>query len=515
MTLPNKQEQARALLSEKSVDAFEKGFARTLIVSRNQSLGNLIGAERAVFYLQIVYRMLLFRREHELEPLHEDLYRAVRPGQESCGAENYTLDQFLGDINCLIEWNLITVRLEKERIRGYKDTRRTKYRYSLQAETIAFLMWLEERLEDEIVERGVDARDLLEEMAGTVHELLRMLRASTGGETDENTARRILFQIHKLSQITSDVNDSLVEFNARLLSFLICEYDIEQLRQLLSGLQMYVEKYMIRIGALRQTLVPDLRKLQARRMLETVSASHQFMEAQRRATPRQFRMSGETADPALIPRQLMQFYREQGTLDTICHRIHDSALRVWNRMSTHLKELERKSHRIDDLRQRMKELAAKPEHEVPLLWIRQLLSWGHMIGDMHYFSDRQRADPPKPRKTSWKHRVSPVLYLQRKTKFSEAVQSMEQTRLARLKAWVEERFATVSSRQWRLSQGPYASFDDLQMVIELAKAGLLSNGKKLRSVDLAAEILSETVRLSQERMNLACRDTEIKATNEG
>ncbi len=114
--------------------------------------------------------MLLFRREHELEPLHEDLYRAVRSAQESITGEPYLNEHYTSDINNLYDWKLITVRLEKERIRGYKDTRRTKYRYGLTNETIRFLVWLEERLLDDIEEHISDARDLLEEVAGTIKE---------------------------------------------------------------------------------------------------------------------------------------------------------------------------------------------------------------------------------------------------------------------------------------------------------------------------------------------------------
>lgn len=122
-----KHSQSRALLSEKAIDAFDKGYCRHMIITRNPNLGNLTGSERALYYCQIAYRMLLFRREHELEPLHEDLYRAVRAAQELISGEPYLTEHYSNDINNLYDWKFITVRLEKERIRGCKDTRRSGY----------------------------------------------------------------------------------------------------------------------------------------------------------------------------------------------------------------------------------------------------------------------------------------------------------------------------------------------------------------------------------------------------
>lgn len=507
-----KHSQSRALLSEKAIDAFDKGYCRHMIITRNPNLGNLTGSERALYYCQIAYRMLLFRREHELEPLHEDLYRAVRAAQESISGEPYLTEHYTNDINNLYDWKFITVRLEKERIRGYKDTRRTKFRYGLTDETIRFLVWLEERLLDDIEEHISDARDLLEEVAGTIKELARFLRSLQSQERspDENESRRILYQINKLDQLSRDVSSTLSEFNARLLGFLICDYNVEALRGLLNSLNMYVEKYMIRIGSLRETLLPDLKKINSAKSRERIVLAKSILDKERLSAPREFRVRSESADPLEIPLILLRFYKNGGILDTICHRINESALRVWRRMSTHLKELERKSHRIEDLRERMKELSEKPPEYVPSEWLQRLLSWGHFRGDMHPWNDHEKADPPRPRRSSWKHRKSPALFLEQKSHGDGPMQSMEQTRLNLLKNWIEMRI--LQGDTWNFSDGPFDALSDFPKVMELARAGLLGNGKKLKSIDFALKPLDQNTILEIPQMSLRCKNMEIKRT---
>jgi hypothetical protein len=504
------QKQAKSLLSENAIDAFKSGYCRYLLNSRNPNLGNLTGSDRALYYCHITYRMLLFRREHELEPLHEDLYRAVQDAQRTISGEVYPPEQYASDINNLLEWKLITSRLEKERIRGYKDTRRTKYRYGLTNETIRFLVWLEERLLDDIEEKIGDARDLLEEVAGTIKELARLLRSLSNHERepDENEARRILYQINKLDQLTRDVGSTLSEFNARLLGFLVCDYNIDLLRDLLSSLNTYVEKYMSRIGGLRETLLADLKTINRPKQRHLIETARIIMDRERRLAPREFRTRTESADPLDIPSILIRFYRDNGQLDGLYHRINESSLRVWHRMSSHLKELERKSHRIGDLRERMLEISGKPEDYVPVQWMERLLSWGHFRGDMHFWDESEKADPPRPRKSSWKHRTSPVLFLGERKKGEGVAQSMEQARLNVLKEWITFRASPTGT--WKFSDGPYAGLPDFQKLIELARAGILGNGKKLKSIDFSLTPLEDTTMLKANEATMKCNDMEIR-----
>src|SRR5688500_1237864 len=100
------------LFGENRLDAFLEGEAVPVLGRRTPTLGALLGSERAVYYVQILYRLLLFRRDHELEPLHEDIQLAVKAPQElqaarMNGGELYDLDAFNVDMNQLLAWRLV------------------------------------------------------------------------------------------------------------------------------------------------------------------------------------------------------------------------------------------------------------------------------------------------------------------------------------------------------------------------------------------------------------------------
>ena len=102
---------------------------------RTLTLGNMLASERAVEYVAILRALVAFRDEHEPEPLHEDVELKV------CGEDADPFDAlaFKSDIRQLKEWGLVTERIEKERLRGYRDTRRTKFRYRLCDDAAAFV----------------------------------------------------------------------------------------------------------------------------------------------------------------------------------------------------------------------------------------------------------------------------------------------------------------------------------------------------------------------------------------
>ncbi len=87
---------------------------------RALTLGNLLSSERAAEYVAILRAFATLREGHEPEPLHEDVLREVCGEETSCEAETL----FKSDIRQLKEWALVTERIEKERLRGYRDTRR-------------------------------------------------------------------------------------------------------------------------------------------------------------------------------------------------------------------------------------------------------------------------------------------------------------------------------------------------------------------------------------------------------
>jgi len=119
--------------------------------------------------------------------------------QEIYSETEYTLELFNRDIQQLFEWNIISRRIEKERLRGYKDIRRQKFRYTLNDETVSFLIWLEDRLHNDIEDKAVDTRNFLVDLTGrlkeTVRGLNRIEKEEYADEEKKDRTQHLLFTI--------------------------------------------------------------------------------------------------------------------------------------------------------------------------------------------------------------------------------------------------------------------------------------------------------------------------------
>jgi hypothetical protein len=302
----------------------------------------------------------------------------------------------------------------------------------------------------------------------------------------EDQARRILFQVHKADQITRDINAALTDFNASLLAFLGREYALAELRALLASLEGYVERYLLQIAALRESLLPALERAAKPKYRLVMAEAFEVMERERRNAPRLMSASaGVRAAPAPLLSGMQAFYREDGALDGLCRRINASALRVWQKMASHLKEMERKSHRLEDLRERISEMSALDPDVVPRAYLNRLLAYGSMRGDMHAWDEEVRATPPQPRRSSWKGRPDPSLRLRPKRAGDGAAQSLEEARMAEIRDWLEAKVLGRGEGPGAgaaVSEGAYDEPEDFSRILSLAKAGLLGRGRNLARI---------------------------------
>ena len=473
-----------AAIGEDALEAFDAGRAVELIARRNRQLGNLLLAERGAFYIQILYRLLLFRRDHELEPLYETIYTAVRPAQNRLiETGEYDLEHFRADLDQLLSWELITCRIEIERLRGYRDTRKQKFRYSLTEETVAFLQWLEELRLAELERPEHDARDLLEETSSSLRELLRVLDRFETGKRRESDPRRVLYQLCKLDELCLAINSRLSAFNACLLNFVVNQYMLGEAKRVLRELEDFVDRFVRQIHELRGGLVEQVEKLLLLRNRERIRAVARIIAGERRQAPHLLRQPNELPNLDRIPFRLREFFRENGKLDTLCLRIHGSALKVWRKLHAHLRELERRNNRIEDLRERIDELAAMPENAVPHRFFLELLGPAVMRADPNYWDEYERADPPQPRRRYPAARPSAPQYFAPKKRGRGPVVSMEQARLEKLRKWLETTLGQTGSDAGRpLSTGAFTDPGDFQRLMDVSKAALLDQGRRLARV---------------------------------
>ena len=482
--------------------------AAGLLQNRNKEIGNLLLSERAVHYVSVLAALLAFRRAHELEPLHDDLYAAVRSSLDDAA---YTHDAFNQDIRQLLLWDLVTDRLEKERLRGYKDTRRRKFRYRLADEAAAFLLWLEARRHDDLEPNDADTRDLLSELIGTLRETVRLFNKTGLESLDYETARGVFYRLSRMSALTDDASAALGHFNIRLLGYAASRYDAPYARIILGELERFLKQFLNRIHTLRTEISPEISKLRQARFAARWQACLERMEEESRATSHLMRT--HLPHPERTLACLAAFYAAEGTLEQLCARVNTAALLVWRKLYTHLRELERRSHRLEDLRTRVGELARLPAEAVPSDYLRSLLAPARMVGDMHFWDENEKAVPPQPRWEKHRVREETIHWLDEKTRSAGVpTQSLEEAKLHAFEAWMTQRGLTASPEEARrVSQGAFSSFEDFPRLIELARSGLLGRGARLAKLGLDLAPTADPVRVEADRHALAFYDLLIRA----
>ncbi|MDJ0836946.1 MAG: DUF2397 family protein [Acidobacteriota bacterium] len=496
------------IFSENAVQAFDRGAGRALIGGRNPHLGNLLLAERNIYYLQILYGMLLLRRAQNLEPLYEDLYDSVRQAQSLVEGKDYDLDHFRADLDQLTAWGLTNSRIEKERIRGYRDNRKRKFRYSLTEEASAFLNWLEERLHEDLEERGADARNQLEDAVHSLKDLLRYLRAFRPDQGGEEEARRVTYHLLKVEEITNAIHVNLSDFNARLLGFITRSYNHRELKDIIVELETYLQDFLRKMGSLNQEVMPLLETLNKDKYMTRIAAALEIMEEERKRAPHFLRRNRQNPGHRNIPRDLLAFHRQGGLLDQLCGRIHESAFMVVRKMYAYLRELERKSHRIEDIRDRLTELVQCNEDMVPRDFFQELISPVLMRADPHHWNDHEKADPPRPRKYYQREEDRPKNYLRDKREGLKPANSMEMQRMLELDDWLRGR--VFRDRNRKISQGAFSGYEDFARLIRLAKSGYLNGGRRLARIGYRLDTESDEISLTLEERTLRFRDMRIE-----
>ncbi len=479
-----------------------------LLQNRNRAIGSMLSAERALSYVEILLILLNFRENHELEPLHDDVLAVLMALGESRSSERST--QFNQDMRQLLDWDLVSERIEKERLRGYKDTRRRKFRYKISDDAVSFLLWLESRHQDDLHPEDSDTRDLLSDMVSSLRETTRMLNKLSVGTIEYEDARAVFHRLARMSTMTDGVAKSLNEFNIRLISFVGGIYDIPKAHQLIRELDSFLDKFIRRIQTLKNEICPEIEKLRLQRLASRWKRCGEIMEEESLATRSIMRMRIPNASETLAT--LAEFYGQDGLLEQLTSRVNKSALQVWQKLHAHLRELERRSHRLEDLKNRILDLAEFTPETVPHTWLRNVIEHGHMLGDMHEWTENFKATPPQP---TWaKHRVRSETHLwiaPRAISDGKPIQSMEERRLDVLAAWMTDHgIMPDEGTSMHLSSGNYAEFNDFARIMETVRSGILGNGKRLAKIGAAADITDTPTHVSTDEFKLSFSDILLR-----
>ncbi|NOY93915.1 MAG: DUF2397 family protein, partial [Deltaproteobacteria bacterium] len=349
-------EGARRLLREAPREAFDAGLAPLLLGGIRPSVSHVLTAERAPAYITLLYGLLLLRRGHELQPLHEDIAHVVADATRALEAEPRP-EQLAQDLDQLERWGCVSRRAEALKILSYKDNRRKRFRYRLEPDAVALLEWLEVRL---VEGRASDGRDLLADVLGQLTELKRVLDRFRRGDEDDDMPRRAMHLLAAVDATCDALSEELVSFRAEMIGFVSQRYRLEHLRQIVSWLERYLGVYLSSLETTRESIAERLRVLSQPRYRRALAACHARLEAERAETPAMLRGSGRLRDPDELLDAAAPYFGAEGTLRTLTHHIDDSARAVLHKMHRHQAELERRNARLEDLRATIARVAALP-----------------------------------------------------------------------------------------------------------------------------------------------------------
>lgn len=439
MALPKAEDgELRGLLRERPAEALARGAAPLLLRAFERRVANVMISERSEAYITVLYALLILRRGHELEPLHEDLERLVAE-PSSQREPDWSSEVFGRDLAQLEAWGCVERQAEPLKIRGYKDVRRDRYRYRLTADSVALLEWLELRASAQLEGRASDSRDRLVDVLGALKELSRVVRQWHAGEAKQDAPRRAFHLLGMIDDQVHAIGEELLSFRAAMVTFAARAYDLEALQVILDSLERYVRVYLASIETLRGEIFARLEELSAPRLLRAFTALHETMTRELSATPILFRASGLLRAPSQVLDAQVDFFGDGGQLVTLSARIEDSARGVLKKMHRHLRELERRSARVEDLRSRIAELveldAETPDERLGQ-FANALIASAHARFPTRHVPEGTRLVPPLPRRSAASPAERSTRPLTPKRLAPEAARELRVRRLATLAEWL-------------------------------------------------------------------------------
>ena len=458
--------------------------------ARALTLGNMLASERAVEYVAILRALAAFRDEHEPEPLHEDVELKV------CGedADPFAASAFKSDIRQLKEWGLVTERIEKERLRGYRDNRRTKFRYRICDDAAAFVEWLAERRERDLAPGSSDETgNLLDMQRSLAAELRRMLHRVDAAAVNYETAGDVLFRADQMSRYIDATARTLQGLNLRLLGFGVAEFTADEAKPIVGELAVFLERFGRRFGTLREEILRDVEEMRRECHVKRWNACRAAVKAE--ASRFQHIASVKVPDAQRVLADASFFYGAGGTLVSLMSRVGDSARKVWGKLNAKLRELERRNHRIEDLDARLVELAGFGEDDVPYAWMQRLLEQANMRGDAQARPRGEKSIPPQPKKSSQSRTEKIVTWIMpRKVGERPDVASITQERARRMRAWMATRGVYPSDGEAvALSAGGYSDFGDFANIMQVLEQVWLGNGERAKKLlEVQGEPLDKT-----------------------
>lgn len=508
MSAPEKIHELENLLRRAPDEALRRKAHLLLHNLHDGEITRFLFSEAWSVYLTALYTMLLMRRNHELAPMHADLFDKVRENISSLIPDgDYSIDAFANDMNQLGSWGCVSKEVEVSRIRGYRDRSRENYRYTLSGDTVSFLEWLESRLDVRVRGTSQDGRNLMLDLVGRLQDAMKIVRQAKKAGFDEESPRRLLHLLDSVDQGMDQITSELTTLRAEMQTFARGTADEQELKRVVAGLEKYVTQYVRQMRELGARAYLATRRLSQRRTRELLGMAREKLVAERTLGRHAVIEPNEVLDRAL------PFLKQDGRLVEVCSEVETMASEVVRRIYRRLRDLELRNFRLEELRARLEQMATLPEMEPRLGgYLVKLTAFAHLRYDPHPESDGSLARPPAPRRASdWSGRKEPAAVRTKRLKVETVYQATE-FRRRQLRDFV--RMTLLAGRSsGRLDEASLKPDENPLGWLSVAKAHYLAGGRELRRAGIEASATEGTVTLAAGRLHLSTPNHELRITS--
>lgn len=404
----------------------------------NSAQYNFLSAERRDVYATILFFLSARRKAHEIEKYHNDIYDAVQPTIEEITSTDYTLSYFRADIDQLVSWGNVEVRLEPYRLQRISDRRLQKYLYRISDGTRALCESLEQMRPPQEFDRVMLDQDHLIDITEYI-ERAESLRTRNITDDDEMLRRlsRCFVQIDEKCRL---IAMEITEFGARIATFNTSPFHLSALPEIIDWLDRYVEHYLQRVAKESPGLYHRLREWSHGDSRVLLDRAHEATRAHFLSNPLAGPWIDQLRSTDMILNDIVPFFAPEGQFAELCQRVNEQVRALVRKIRQYVDDIRQRNIRVKALRRRTSDVMHQDEAQLDEVraWLDELIGSGHYMEDAGKGTPSRRAAPPRP--TYWRRRVARPPFrgaaLKKEKGSLKAKRELEKARLARLSRFV-------------------------------------------------------------------------------
>jgi hypothetical protein len=272
-----------------------------------------------------------------------------------------------------------------------------------------------------------------------------------------------------------------------------------------------VNDYLTKLEELRDKIDDRMQTLALPRYRRTLRSCRSALIADQESTPKALRGHRSIRDTDEQLDAHLAFFSSDGGLARLCRHMEESARGVLRKAHRHVRELERRSARLADLRATIGAVAQLEPEGHPRLgdMVRALVASAHGAFLRHVPREAERLRPPLPRAHRAPSGERTSAPLRPKTASAADVRALRAARDAELRAWLHET-VLAGRASVRLSETTISSSDAPRRWLDVARARYLADGRGLVRLGVTIEEADGTAKVGVEMRGVEGPDSIVR-----